>query len=1711
MTLSWDDPDDASITGYQVWRGPTATSLVELVANTGSASAGYVDATAEAGTSYAYAVSAINANGASQRSQAVSVTTLEAVAGLTLESLTPGELGVEWTAPSPAPTDYQVSWARSGQAFAASTDSSANALPTSASHSITGLTAGVEYKVRVRARYAAGHARGTGSGPWSAEVVQRVDDYPDDADTAGEVTIGESVDAWIASGGDVDWLAADLQAGQGYDVTLEGDEELGAQLIGVYDDQEAVVRDGVEWSGSTALVFTPETAGTYYVSVAGTDEETGSYTLSVDEVPEGTVTGVRLSSGTVGELTIAWNAPSPPPTDYRVRWARESLEYLNWRDANEAQRGNEYPAGTTTSLTLSGLTPAAAYKVMLRARYNGGDYRNRPWSGPWTAEVAGRVKEQPAGTDTTERVAPDDPATGEIDYGGDRDWFAVELQTGRTYRFDLEGSATDAGTLSDPYLWGIHDSQGRLIDGTADNNHGEDENARVTFTATDGGTYYVAAGANGSDTGTYSLKVTDLAGTIRISDAEADETDGVLRFRVTLDAASEQTVTVRYATENGTAVAGEAYESASGVLEFAPGDTEKHVEVVLIDDTVEDTGETVILRLSDAVGALLADSQGTGTIRNSDPPATASEGETDLAEATDTAGRVRVGESATGEIDEGGDRDWFAVTLEAGKTYRFDLEGSGTNAGTLRDPYLRGIYNSEGDYIGGTSNNNSGTGRNSRVVFTAETAGTYYVSAGAYSSEIGTYKLSATRVADDDYAAGTDTAGTVAVGGPATGDIEQPGDQDWFAVELEAGKAYRIDLEGSGTNAGTLRDPYLRGIHGSQGNYIGSTDDDDGSGRNSRVVFITETAGTYYVSAGAHSSEIGTYKLSVTDVTDAHAAGTGTAGMVAVGGSATGDIEQPSDQDWFAVELEAGKAYRIDLEGSGTNAGTLLDPYLRGIYDSEGNRIVGTSDNDDGTGRNSRVVFITETAGTYYVSAGAYGGKMGTYKLSVMEIPDLAAGTSTTGTVAVGGPATEDIEQPGDQDWFAVELEAGKAYRIDLEGSDTNAGTLRDPYLRGIYDSEGNRIVGTSDNDDGTGRNSRVVFITETAGTYYVSAGASGGKIGTYKLSVMEIPDDHAAGTGTAGMVAVGGSATGQVNFQGDRDWFAVTLEAGRTYRFDLQGSATNAGTLHDPHLRGIHDSQGNYIGNTSDNDAGTLRNSRVFFTADIAGTYYVSTGANRDIAGTYKLSVTDVTDDDHTAGTGTSGTVAVGSPATGDIERSGDRDWFAVMLEAGKSYRIDLEGLSTDVGTLHDPNLRIHDSEGNYIDGTSNDDGGVGNNSLVYFTAETAGTYYVSAGAYTYEYIYESWQIGTYKLSLTEVANDIAAGIGTTGTVAVGGSVTGDIEHPDDRDWFAVELESDKAYRFDLEGWYTSAGTLDLLYLHGIFNSRGNPLDGTQVLDGLIYFVPPTAGTYYVSAGSNYYRYHPWRDRIGSYELSVKEVPDDLAASTGTTGTVAVGGSATGEINFPGDRDWFAVELEKGKAYRIDLEGSGTNAGTLRDPYLRGIYDSEGHYIGGSTDDDDGTGRNSRVVFTAETAGTYYVSAGTSYGSGTYKLSVTEVADDDHAAGTNTTGMVGVDGSATGEINFPGDRDWFAVELDAHRLYLIGFKGAQTDAGTLGDPSLYGVYDSGGKRVSRHSPFVTTYTGTYYISAGAVGTGTGTYTLAIKAFSVTLDLEELL
>src|SRR5258707_1062406 len=102
----------------------------------------------------------------------------------------------------------------------------------------------------------------------------------------------------------------------------------------------------------------------------------------------------------------------------------------------------------------------------------------------------------------------------------------------------------------------------------------------------------------------------------------------------------------------------------------------------------------------------------------------------------------------------------------------------------------------------------------------------------------------------------------------------------------------------------------------------------------------------------------------------------------------------------------------------------------------------------------------------------------------------------------------------------------------------------------------------------------------------------------------------------------------------------------------------------------------------------------------------------------------------------------------------------------------------------------------------------------------------------------------------------------------------------------------------------------------------------------------------------------------------------DDYAASTATTGTVAVGGSTTGNIETTGDADWFAITLTAGVTYRFDLQGVGAGQGTLQSTYLH-LYNGAGNFL--LRDDSSGgygpgSGYSGRLTYTATTTGTFYL-----------------------------------------------------------------------------------------------------------------------------------------
>ena len=106
---------------------------------------------------------------------------------------------------------------------------------------------------------------------------------------------------------------------------------------------------------------------------------------------------------------------------------------------------------------------------------------------------------------------------------------------------------------------------------------------------------------------------------VSVADAEAREgVDQAAAFAVTLNRAASGTVTVDYATVDGTAVAGEDYTATSGTLTFAVGEREQTVAVAVLDDEHDEGPETFRLRLSNANGAHIADGEAVGTILNAD-------------------------------------------------------------------------------------------------------------------------------------------------------------------------------------------------------------------------------------------------------------------------------------------------------------------------------------------------------------------------------------------------------------------------------------------------------------------------------------------------------------------------------------------------------------------------------------------------------------------------------------------------------------------------------------------------------------------------------------------------------------------------------------------------------------------------------------------------------------------------------------------------------------------------------------------------------------------------------------------------------------------------------------------------------------------------------------------------------------------------------------
>ena len=530
------------------------------------------------GQRYTVAVRAVNAAGAGP---ATSVTATPATAQVMGARVAPGnaQLVVTWTAVENA-TGYVVQWKSGSQGYNAGDRQATVTSGSTTSYTIPGLTNGTEYTVRVIAT-----RTGAIDGPPSAEVtgtpfttpgaplhlsgvpgdeqVTLTWDAPSSDGGSAIIRYEYAIDdsgTWIDAGLDLEETVPGLTNGQRYTVAVRAVNAAGA-------------------GPATSVTATPFTA---------------------PSVPE----SLTATAGD-GEVVLEWTEPADdggsPVTGYEYRHAAGSFvpEDTPWQDA-----------GTELTATVTELENETRYAFEVRARNRTGPgAAARAMAMPILlvaelfspAAMAVEGEALAIGVRRSGRLAF--PAHAYIGVTDSALPGVTATEEGRDdglgrHRLEFAAGAAEATVTVTVAFDGVR-REGRVLTATL-------ESVEVEI---DGVVRAYEFGRAELE-----VRVTDADAALSVADARADPESAELVFAVSLDRTRDVPVRVDYATEDGSARAGEDYTAVSGTLVIEADRRETAVEVPAL-RAPHLTGErTLTLRLSNARNALIADGEATGTI-----------------------------------------------------------------------------------------------------------------------------------------------------------------------------------------------------------------------------------------------------------------------------------------------------------------------------------------------------------------------------------------------------------------------------------------------------------------------------------------------------------------------------------------------------------------------------------------------------------------------------------------------------------------------------------------------------------------------------------------------------------------------------------------------------------------------------------------------------------------------------------------------------------------------------------------------------------------------------------------------------------------------------------------------------------------------------------------------------------------------------------------
>jgi len=209
-------------------------------------------------------------------------------------------------------------------------------------------------------------------------------------------------------------------------------------------------------------------------------------------------------------------------------------------------------------------------------------------------------------------------------------------------------------------------------------------------------------------------------------------------------------------------------------------------------------------------------------------------------------------------------------------------------------------------------------------------------------------------------------------------------------------------------------------------------------------------------------------------------------------------------------------------------------------------------------------------------------------------------------------------------------------------------------------------------------------------------------------------------------------------------------------------------------------------------------------------------------------------------------------------------------------------------------------------------------------------------------------------------MADDYAGDTTTTGVLALGGAVSGNLETADDTDWFRLNLAIGHGYLFNpvmqdgniptVTVW--QAGNSMPVYTTATGNFSSNVLANP--------FVPWEQGAYYLEVSGA---------QAGGYTVGMREAPDDFPNDTASALALTTAAPVAARFDYAFDRDLFRIAAVAGSDYKVTISVDSGSLGTAS--FLRlGLVGDRSYTV--KAHDVDAT--TLVMGFTARTGGNYVV-----------------------------------------------------------------------------------------------------------------------------------------